>query len=329
MELTALIYVEGEWNPSLFCQNKEERIPIYEIPAEKMENTFSTKDAGKTQKPAQRKEWLGNRMRDTLEAGGLKPEEVLLIAATDVSAQAAGQLGLAMAGYVNPCFPGQSFPGVPMVIEGFEEVDLEFLDRIYRRCHGLPWTIAVTDRCLLREMTVDDLDDLICLYEQPGITWRETGNGKRVPGFIEPLFPREEEKRYQEAYISNMYGYYGYGMWAVIHRKTGKLIGRAGLEHREYASGVELELGYLIHPHFQHRGIATEVCNAILTFAGENLDFPRINALTDPQNHASAALLGKLGFVYLEDTFVTGSRMQRYIRNLNLLRGESKVLSDR
>lgn len=109
-----------------------------------------------------------------------------------------------------------------------------------------------------------------------------------------------------------MYGYYGYGMWAVVDHESGKLIGRAGLEHREYDSEVELELGYLIDPQFQHQGIATEICQAILKFAGENLDFPRINALTDPQNLASAALLQRLGFVFLEETLVTGSPMQRY-----------------
>ncbi len=289
MDLQALIYVEGEWNPSLFCQDGEVKLPIYKIPTTTEHNILHT-----------------------LRKKSVQTREVLLIAATDRTVQIAKKLGIAVAGYVNPLFPGQTFAGVPMVIEGFEEVDVEFLDRIYRRCHGLPWTIAKTERCLVREMTLDDLDDLILLYEKPGISWRLDEKGQRIPGFIEPLYPREEEKAYQEAYISNMYGYYGYGMWAVVDHESGKLIGRAGLEHREYDSEVELELGYLIDPQFQHQGIATEICQAILKFAGENLDFPRINALTDPQNLASAALLQRLGFVFLEETLVTGSPMQRY-----------------
>lgn len=309
MELRALIYVEGEWNPSLFCRNAgtgENVIPAYKIPVQEV----CLRDSRQG-----REDSLGERMGITLEKNRLLPREVLLIAATDRSVEAAKKLGIAAAGYVNPLFPGQSFAGVSMVIEGFEEVDREFLERIYRRCHGLPWTIAVTRRCLLREMTVDDLDDLIRLYAQPGITWRLDEKGNRIPGFIEPLYPREKEKAYQTAYISNMYGYYGYGMWAVTDRQSGKLIGRAGLDHREYDSGVELEMGYLIDPAYQHKGIATEVCQAIMDFARDNLDFPRVNALTDPDNLVSVALLERLGFVYLEDFPVAGKLMQRYTFN--------------
>lgn len=341
MELRALIYVEGEWNPSLFCQETKDRLSIYKIPttAGKMaacerilkppafnRSMIAADTAGeqeeavvqqeKKQYGESRSQELQHNMLQTLRKRSMQTREVLLVAATDQTVQAAKQLGIAVAGYVNPLFPGQTFAGVPMVIEGFEEVDREFLERIYRRCHGLPWIIAVTKRCLLREMTVDDLDDLIRLYEQPGITWRLDEKGNRIPGFIEPLYPREEEKAYQKAYISNMYGYYGYGMWAVTDRESGKLIGRAGLDHREYDSGVELEMGYLIDPAYQRKGIATEVCRAIMDFARENLDFFRINALTDPANRPSAALLEKLGFEYLEDFPVAGKPMQRYIFHL-------------
>ena len=64
-------------------------------------------------------------------------------------------------------------------------------------------------------------------------------------------------------------------------KASGELIGRAGLEHREFPDAVELELGYLIDPDRQGQGLATEVCQAILAFAREELDFPRVNALTD------------------------------------------------
>ena len=110
-----------------------------------------------------------------------------------------------------------------------------------------------------------------------------------------------------------MYGYYGYGMWLVTDRVSGMLIGRAGLEHREYDGKVELELGYLIAPQWQSRGIATEICRAILEYARQNLYFERVNALTDAGNVPSIALLERLGFEYIEDMDVTGRRMRRYI----------------
>ena len=249
----------------------------------------------------------------SLAAWKLHPEEVLLLTPTDAGIQEAIRQQIAVAAYVDPSFPGQSYTGAWMVIEGFEEVDDLFLERIFQRCHGLPWEIARTRRCVIRELSLKDLPALERLYQKEGVTWRRGADGERMPGFIEPLFSREKEKEYQQAYISNMYGYYGYGMWLVFDKTSGKLIGRAGLEHRDFLDAVELDMGYLIDPGWQGQGLATEVCQAILAFAREQLDFSRVNVLTDSENTASVELLRKLGFYYLEDTDVSGSRTQRYI----------------
>ena len=256
---------------------------------------------------------IEKNLRQVLAERGYAESEVLLIAATDRSVRAAESISVAVAGYSNPLLGGQTFAGVQMVIEGFEEVDFEFLRRIYERWHGIPWVIAQTERCLIRELSLEDLPALAQLYDQQGVTWRWNEKGERIPGYIEPLYPLEEEKDYQEAYISNMYGYYGYGMWLVTDRVSGMLIGRAGLEHREYDGKVELELGYLIAPQWQSHGIATEICRAILEYARQNLYFERVNALTDAGNVPSIALLERLGFEYIEDMDVTGRRMRRYI----------------
>ena len=276
MRLEALAYVANECDADMLRQIG---LPVYEL---------------------QELSW---EELDRLEVSG---EELLLLAARDETIRAADRMAIAVAAYRNADFPGESLSGAGMVIEGFEEVDASFLEKVYNRCHHIPWVIAETERCVIRELAMQDIDALFALYSQPGITH-----------FVEPLYSKNEESRFQEAYISNMYGYYGYGMWLVTEKESGEVIGRAGLEHREFTEGIELELGYVIAPKWQRKGIATEVCTAILTFAETELDFPRINALTDPKNTASSALLQKLGFRYLEDTGVTGSRLRRYVRRLN------------
>lgn len=286
-ELKAIIYKTGEWDPKLL----HFRIPTF--PVEKI--------SGKV---------VENLILDGIR---LKKDEVLCIAATDESILAAQAEHIAAAAYVNPGYEGQSYAGVPMVIEGFEEVDAEFLERIFRRCHGIPWVIAETGRCRIREAAITDLEALEKMYAKEGISFRLDAEGKKIPGFVEPLFPHEEEKEYQRAYISNMYGYYGYGMWLVFDRMSHQLIGRAGLEHRDFPEGTELEMGYVIDPDWQHKGIATEVCTAIMEYAGNYLDFPRLNALTERENAASIALLEKIGFSCVGETHVTGSRTLRYV----------------
>jgi RimJ/RimL family protein N-acetyltransferase len=285
--MRAWLYFEEEWSSALLPMPVPEAVSLVAVPAAQ----------GEAEKVS--------ALQQALSAHGIPAAEALLIAATDAGVRAARRLGIAVCAYANPQFPGQIFSDVRMVVEGFEEVDADFLERVYQREHGIPWVIARTDRCVIREFCMEDMPALIDLYDQPGITCQNQG-------FIEPLFPPETERDYEEAYIAGMYGYYGYGMWLVTEKASGAVIGRAGLEHRDFGTGTELELGYLIAPKWQHQGIATEVCRAILAFARENLDFPCINAQTDAKNSASIALLHRLGFSYLEDTDVSGRVLQRY-----------------
>lgn len=227
----------------------------------------------------------------------------LLIAATDETIALGKELGIATMAYMNPNFPNQTYSGVDMIVEGFEEVDADFLEKVYQRYHHIPWTILETQRCVVRELTLDDLDALFELYADEG-----------MDTFTEPLYPYEEEKEFQRAYINNMYRYFGYGMWLVFEKETGKLIGRAGLEHREYNDVVELELGYLIGKKYQGKGYATEVCTAILEYAKENAGFERINTVIQDGNEVSIALSKKLGFTHSEDYELDGKIMHRFIK---------------
>lgn len=75
-------------------------------------------------------------------------------------------------------------------------------------------------------------------------------------------------------------------MWLVFSRETGKLIGRAGLEHDE--------LGYMIAPEFQNQGYATEVCRFVIDYARENTDFEELYCRIDERNTASVRLAKSL-----------------------------------
>lgn len=189
-----------------------------------------------------------------------------------------------------------------MYAEGFEEIGRTFLLHVYERHHGIPWTILTTKRCVVKEFSMEYLDELFELYAGEGMT-----------DYIEPLYPYEEERAYQEAYIEHMYRFYGYGMWIVCDKETGALIGRAGIEHREELGG-ELELGYAIGAPWQHQGYATEVCTAILAYAREELDIPSVCCLIEEGNAVSEHLAKKLGLGWRGTLTIDGKEMRRYIR---------------
>lgn len=197
------------------------------------------------------------------------PANYIWIVSNRQQKQIADSLGIASV--------GEPQCGTRYAVESLAELDIEYLERVRRRYNHIPWDIGETDRCLIRELSLSDLPALYELYDKPGMT-----------DFVEPLYDYETELEYQKAYIENMYGFYEYGMWLVFSRETGKLIGRAGLEHDE--------LGYMIAPKFQNQGYATEVCRFIIDYARENTDFEELYCRIDERNTASVCLAKKLGF---------------------------------
>ena len=176
----------------------------------------------------------------------------------------------------------EDFRGIMYALEQVEELDWEELERIYRRLHGLPWRILETDRCVVREITVEDVDRLYEIYAEPSVT-----------KYMDNLFAdREEEKAYTQAYIRNMYGFYGYGMWIVEVKYLGRVIGRVGIE----PCGEENELGYVIAEPWRRLGIAKEVCRAVMKYGFEELGLDQISARVQRENQPSKGLLQNLGF---------------------------------
>lgn len=245
----------------------------------------------------------GGSIREKLNEEGILPGECLMIVAEDEALDMAKNLGIAVLAYLCSGRKHQKFTGESMLVEGFDEIDKNFLLRQYQRFHGIPWTIAVTKRCRVRELVLEDLPALYELYEKPHIT-----------DYVEPLFPWEEELEYQKAYIANMYHYYGFGMWLVFEKDTDRLIGRAGLEMREYEEGPGLELGYIIAPEYQRQGYAAEVCGEILRYAAEELEISEVNCLIEPDNTGSILFAEKLGFCYADKIYTGGKEFLRLIK---------------
>lgn len=242
------------------------------------------------------------RIDDFMKREGVLPEDTLLLAATDETLAQANDLSIATIGCQNPDFPEEELYQTDFLVEGFEEVDYYFLERVYQRKHGIPWRVIETKRCYLREMTLDDLDDLYEMYEDAAIT-----------KYMEPLYERKKEEEYTRAYIANMYHFYGYGMWLVKDEATDTLIGRAGLNNLEIDGENFLEMGYAIKVPCQRKGYATEVCEAIIAYAkGAGLGYEKLHCFVQEENEASLALLHRLGFTYCRKLWRNGREMLLY-----------------
>lgn len=171
------------------------------------------------------------------------------------------------------------------VVENVEALDKTYLEMVYCRYYHLPVIIAETERLLIREMSVQDLDGLYALYD--------TLND--CP-YVEPLYVRQEEEEFTKRYIKNMYGFFGHGLWLIFRKEDYQLIGRAGIENREINGMLEKELGYLIGKPWQKKGYAWKACQAILSYARQQIDCERLFLCSHKENIPSISLAKKLGF---------------------------------
>lgn len=248
-------------------------------------------------------EYQETGIKEVLDQNGFDAGEALYLGAVDAGLHEALEAGLPTIGFVNPQREGQRYEDADIIVEGFEEVDFYFLERIYQRKHGIPWRVIETERTYLREMTVEDVDELYEIYAGEGMT-----------DYVDALYEdREEEISYTEAYIEHMYRYYGYGIWLVCDRYNDRVIGRAGLNNQMIEGNIELEMGYLIRKEYQRQGYALEVCQAVLDYAEKGLDFERVNCLVEEGNQISVRLLEKLGFLEEGSTDLSGKSMKRYV----------------
>lgn len=91
---------------------------------------------------------------------------------------------------------------------------------------------------------------------------------------------------------------------AVVVHETDELIGDVMFRWESEAHGCA-EIGYVIHPDHAGHGYASEAAAALLRLAFEQLDLHRVVARTDQRNHASAAVLRRIG-MRQEAVFVEG-----------------------
>lgn len=182
------------------------------------------------------------------------------------------------------------------------ELDPEFLKRDALRRAGKPVEIARTRRMLIRETILSDVPALYEICRQLSAL-----------GYVEPPQPTlQEEEEYTQAYINHAYPFYDYGLWTVLERESGQVIGRAGLTPSKMLDDA-VELGYLIGSRWQQKGYARECAEAILCYARDVLDMEEVHLLADCRNTASLRTAQALGFRRKEELCTEHARLIHFV----------------
>ena len=147
--------------------------------------------------------------------------------------------------------------------------------------------ILETPRLLLRHLVMDDLDALFALYSDPEI--------RRY--FPDGVKNYEDTREELEWFLNGHPEHPRLGLWATVHKETGKFIGRCGLLPWEIDSRLEIEVAYLLDKKFWHQGLATEAATGILAYAFDTLNLSRIICLMHPDNIASQRVAQRIGMI--------------------------------
>jgi RimJ/RimL family protein N-acetyltransferase len=146
--------------------------------------------------------------------------------------------------------------------------------------------IITTERLVISEFTLEDVDFIIELLNSPG--WLQYIGDRGVKTVDDAI-----------AYLTNgpmkSYAEQGLGLWRVSLRDDGTHIGMCGLLQRAYLA--HMDIGFAQLPRYGRMGYAYEAADAVLHYAAETLALPVVAAIVTPGNAASVRLLGKLGFV--------------------------------
>ena len=190
--------------------------------------------------------------------------------------------------------------GVDCVLLGWEALNVsEIMDSYLEVTHSTR-VILETDRLIVRESTVDDVDEFYRIYSTPETTL-----------YTEPLFDDpKDEKAYMEKYIREIYGFYGIGIWTLVLKETNEVIGRAGITVKDGYDAPEI--GYVLGKEYRGKGYASEACKGIIDYISYNYSFEKIQALSIKENLASSKLLIGLGFKYECDVKENSKVYQKY-----------------
>jgi RimJ/RimL family protein N-acetyltransferase len=117
---------------------------------------------------------------------------------------------------------------------------------------------------------------------------------KVMASFGEAPFGRPQMERWVQRNLDHQ-AEFGYGLFSVIHKASGELIGDCGLEQMEIEGAQAAELGYDFRSAYWRQGFATEAATAVRDYAFQVLHWPRLISLIRVGNIASQRVAEKIG----------------------------------
>lgn len=148
--------------------------------------------------------------------------------------------------------------------------------------------VLETQRLFLREMTQADFPSLSKILQDADVMYAYEGafNADEVQAWLD-----KQIQRYREL---------GFGLWAVVLKETGIMIGQCGLSMQEYNNGKVMEIGYLFQKAYWHHGYASEAAIACKEYAFNKLNAKEVYSIIRDTNIPSQNVAIRNGMTYVD-----------------------------
>ena len=150
-----------------------------------------------------------------------------------------------------------------------------------------------TERLLLRELTPSDYPALSLILQDAEVMYAYNGP-----------FDDAETRQWLDRQLARYEAYHhAFGLWAVVLKATGEMIGQCGLTLQPWKDRELLEIGYLFQKAHWHRGYATEAARACKAYAFDALNALEVCSIIRDNNLPSQLVARRNGMT-VTDTWV-------------------------
>lgn len=165
--------------------------------------------------------------------------------------------------------------------------------------------ITETARLLIREIELEDLPSLLKILADPEVmkySFRGVCTKVDIEHYIKDC--------------SHNYKNHEFGQWAVIEKKSSKLIGVCGPNPCFDGDNSIIHLASRFAVNYWGKGFASEALIASMEYVKTSLHLNMMYALIEPVNERSIKLVLKYGFKFQKETVYKGRALFHYIKLL-------------
>jgi RimJ/RimL family protein N-acetyltransferase len=155
-------------------------------------------------------------------------------------------------------------------------------------------TVLETERLILREFRPEDVDALAKVLS-------DAETMQYYPAPFDQAGVREWIERNRRRYEKD-----GHGLWAMILKSSGELIGDCGLTLQEVDGERLIEIGYHVRRDLWGNGLAPEAAQACRDLGFSKLGAERLISLIRPENLPSRRVAEKAGLTIWKETVWRG-----------------------